>query len=89
MPQFYINLKLHKEKLGSRPVTGGGGSILYALSKWVNKLLQPFVDHLQTYVHDWKHVVEELTTLRMLLPGAKLFTVDVTSIYTNIEKNTG
>ena len=56
VPQFFILVKIHKSPLESRPVTGSGGSLLWALSKWVDQKLQPLVRFLPTYVCYWKQI---------------------------------
>lgn len=82
--QFYINIKIHKEEIGSRPVSGGGGTILAAMSKLVDAYLQPLTEHLPTYIRNWEQIKQQLEDFDPLPPGAKLFTADATAMYTNI-----
>ena len=59
-PQFYATIKLHKTKLSSRPVTGTGGSLLAALSKWVDFKLQPLTKFCPAYIRDWEDLTVKL-----------------------------
>ena len=89
VPQFYITIKLHKKKLGSRPVTGSGGSLLAALSKWVDFKLQPLVKYCPAYIKDWEDLAQKLKRIGPLPKSARLFTIDATSMYTNIDTDHG
>ena len=87
--QFYITMKLHKAKLGLRPVIGSGGLLLAAISKLVDVYLQPLTEFSFAYIGDWEHLLDQMEKLDMLLKGAKLFTADATSMYTNIDTEHG
>lgn len=89
VPQCYAWVKLHQAKRGSRPVTGTGGLILAALSKWVDFKLQPLVEYCSDYIKDWEDLVTKLKHLRPLPCNARLFTIDATSMYTNIDTEHG
>ena len=80
---------MHKKKLGSRPVTWTGGSLLAALSKWVDFKLQPLTTFYPSYICDWEDLTTKLKELGPLPSSAKLFAIDATLIFTNININHG
>ena len=83
-PIFYITLKIHKSPWTTRPIVSCSGSLLYALGVWVDRKLQPIATAQPSYLRsslDFKSITAELP---LLPPGARLFTSDATSFYTNI-----
>jgi hypothetical protein len=47
---FYITAKIHKEPWKPRPICSTTGSLSYGLGKYVNKLLQPIIQRLPSYL---------------------------------------
>ena len=80
---FYLMPKVHKSPWTTRPIISYSGSLLHPLGILVDKYLQSIAKDIPTYIQDSKSLKEELCELT-LPPGAKLFTADATSMYTNI-----
>ena len=85
--QFYLTYKIHKGmKNGlwpTRPVCSDISSLPHGLGKWVDQMLQPIASSQPSYFKDsfeFKNIISQLT----LPPGARLFTCDAKSMYTNI-----
>lgn len=81
---FYIIPKLHKKKLGSRPITAQHSYILAPLSIKPAKLLQIQVDYIPEIGKDSKSIVQKLEDLRLLKPCVFL-TYDVEQLYPSID----
>lgn len=92
VPQFYGTPKVHKPGNKTRPVVSCVNSIPEIFSKHVNYQLQKVVTQwLPTALRDSDHLREELakTFPQGLPPGAKLFSIDAVSMYSNIDTNHG
>ena len=66
----------------------GNGSITENLSKYVNHHIKPFVDKLPAYLEDTPHflrILEEENEIGPALKNEILVTIDVSSLYTNIQ----
>ena len=81
---FYLNMKIHKPQMSSRPVCSDCASIVHPLGKWLDKALQPLVAMQQSYFKDSFTLKRELNEL-VLPPNTSLFTCDAISMYTNID----
>jgi hypothetical protein len=72
---FYLLIKLHKEKISSRPVCLDCGSLPHALGCWVYAQLQPVVKNQALYLKNSTELMGDLD--EMTLPAnASLFTYD-------------
>ena len=78
-------MKVHKHPFKTRPVTGTGDSLLAGISKWLDVQLQPLLKYLPSYFRDWEKLLYDLDFLGTLPKGAKLFTADARSMYTEID----
>ena len=87
LPVFYLTLKVHKTPWATRPIVSCSGSLLYHLGIWVDSHLQKVATAQKTYTKNSRELKDNIVRLSPLPPGAKLFTADATSMYTNI--NTG
>ena len=85
VPLFYLTLKVHKQPWSTRPVVSCVASFAEVFSKWLHIQLQKLLPLSQTYLRDSNQVLEELEAIGPLPPGAKLFTADAVSMYTNID----
>ncbi|KAL7524256.1 hypothetical protein ACHAWF_000881 [Thalassiosira exigua] len=70
----------------TRPVMSDCASITHPLGKWVDTMLQPFAKAIQTYIRDSFELKAILARTRVPA-GARLFTCDAKSMYTNIDTN--
>ena len=83
---FYIIAKVHKKPWKTRPIVSQPGSQLFAIGKWVDRQLQPFVQELPSFILSSATYKEELSNLPgPLPPGLQLFTADAVAMYTNID----
>ena len=92
VPQFYGTPKVHKPGHKTRPVVSCVNSIPEIFSKYVNYQLQKVVNKwLPTVLRDSDHLREELVKKfpNGLPPGAKLFSLDAVSMYSNIDTDHG
>ena len=92
VPQFYGTPKIHKPGNKTRPVVSCVNSIPEIFSKYVNYQLQKLVNkHLPTVLRDSDHLQAELLKQfpNGLPPGAKLFSLDAVSMYSNIDTDHG
>ncbi len=91
---LYLMYKVHKSPklVGEmicwppRPVVSDCASVTNALSKWVDTMLQPMMQGLQTYFKDSFAFKEILETFVVPLRG-RLFTCDAEGMYPNIDTN--
>jgi hypothetical protein len=83
-PVFYLLFKVHKTPWNTRPIISCSGSLLHSLGVWVDRQLQSIVQKLPSYLKNTKDLKDALTPLE-LPPGARLFTADAVSMYTNID----
>lgn len=92
--KFYITLKAHKLKPGqnvnnlkSRPIVSCPGSLFHHLGIWVDRKLQELAKQQTSYFKNSFELRQQLTTTTYP-KGAKLFTADAISMYTNIPTHT-
>lgn len=85
--QFYITYKIHKGmkngRWPTRPVCSDVSSLPHGLGKWVDQMLQPIAASQTSYFKD-SFEFKKLITSLTLPPGARIFTSDAKSMYTNI-----
>ena len=89
LPQFYITPKVHKTPWATRPIVSCVGSHIEVLSKYLDHELQKVTHLCPGYLKDSQALLEQLNQLGPLPPGAKLFTADAVSMYTNIDTDHG
>ena len=82
---FYLLIKIHKTPWATRPIVSYAGSIAYGLGIWLNDKLQLASQKGPTYLKNSKDLVDRLNSFGPVPPGAKLFTADANSMYTNID----
>ena len=86
--QFYIMYKIHNGmkngRWPTRPVCSNVSSLPHGLGKWITMMLQPIAEQQQSFFKD-SFILKDLLKDDIISPGAKLFTCDATSMYTNIQ----
>ena len=85
MPQFYCTAKVHKTPWSTRPVISCVGSFNEVFSKWTDYQLKRLLPLTTTYLKDSYEALADLRALGRLPLGAKIFTADAVSMYTNID----
>ena len=84
-PHFYLLFKVHKNKLGTRSIISLYGTILYGLSVWLDKKLQPFIKRLWKYTKSSKEFLKKLLQYMSYGRRVLLFIADSIGIYNNID----
>ena len=87
--RFYQNFKLHKAHEGippERPIVSASGSITENLSHFVQHYIRDLATTHESYIQDTPDLLRELDKLENIPDNAILLTVDVTALYTNIQK---
>eukprot|EP00957_Ditylum_brightwellii_P017457 1314275-Ditylum_brightwellii.AAC.1 len=81
---FYILDKVHKSPRKTRQVVSCAGSLLAAVSTWLDFHLQKLRKFLPSFIKDSADLQADLEKLGVLPDGAKMSTMDATAMYTNI-----
>jgi hypothetical protein len=87
-PMFYAIPKVHKKPLKTRPVVSCVNSYNAVYSKWLDYKLSALLPFTPSYLKNSTDLLNLLKTLPPLPEGAKIFTADAVSMYTNIDTNT-
>lgn len=87
-PKFYTLPKIHKKDNPGRPVISSINCHSANISKYVDHHLQEHVTKLPSYVKDTTDFLNKISTVT-IPEGAKLVTMDVSSLYTNIPNSEG
>ena len=85
MARFRMSLKAHKTPWKMRPIVCCAGTALNNVSQWLDYWLQQLKPYIPTYIRDSSNLLDLLASLGPLPPGAKVFTADANSMYTNID----
>ena len=78
-------MKVHKIKLGSRPIISLSGTALYGLGVWLNNELQPLIKKIDSYVSSSRSFKDELLKQQPFGKNARFFTADAVGMYNNID----
>ena len=81
---FYNLYKVHKPKLSTRPIVSSAGSIYYGISTWIDQQLRPYLPKVHTFIKDSSDFIDKVSDIH-LEPNDKMFSLDVVSMYTNIQ----
>jgi len=84
---FYLLAKVHKDPWRTRPVISSCGSMLFCVSKWIDRELQKIIKHLDYTTTSSLDLIHELKNITISNKTVKVFTMDASAFYTNIEKN--
>lgn len=90
-PQFYILPKVHKSLIAppGRPIVAGTNSIFQNLAIFLDKILQPAVMNIPSFLLDTGDFLNKISNLGPLPEGTRLCTMDVNSLYTAIPHELG
>ena len=81
--------KIHKVKNPGRQVVSSVNSHTEKLSAYVDEFLRPIAEKLPSYIQDTTHFIKRIQALGKLSEKCYLATLDVSSLYTNIDTNEG
>ncbi len=87
-PVFYGMPKIHKNPILLRPVVSCVNSFPSIFSTWLDFQMKKLLHLIPSYIKNSTDLIKDLQTIN-LPAGAKLFTADATSMYTNIDTTTG
>ncbi len=82
--RFYLTAKIHKTPWKTRPIISVSGSLLHALGRYLDAELQIVIKRLPFVVRSSADYVQVLKKIGKLPEGSKLFTMDASAMYTNI-----
>jgi hypothetical protein len=88
LPVFYGLPKVHKDPVSLRPVVSNTNSFLAIFSIWLDHKMKSLLPLIRSYIKNSATIIQELKELK-LPEGAKIFSADATSMYTNIDVNLG
>ena len=89
-PIFYLLPKIHKEGNPGRPIVSTTGCPTELISQYLDGIFSPLVSRLSTYVKDSSDALRIFETVDLPPTGPRfLFTMDVSSLYTNIPMDEG
>ncbi len=84
--KFRILLKLHKPKLGIRPIVNFRNNPMEKFSKFLDFLLGPIVKNTESYIQDSQHLLQDCESLSFS-QNVSLYSCDFESLYTNLDLN--
>ena len=80
---IYFLPKIHKHPLKLRPIMASYKSITSSASRYIDKILRPYMKRVRSYCKNATHIVRILENVKVL-PTSSLSTLDSESLYTNI-----
>ena len=95
--KFYLLPKIHKERdkwsengkiPPGRPIVSDCGSDTYRLSEYIDHFLYPLATTHDSYIRDTPNFLEKVSNVKTN-PDSLLITLDVDSLYTNIDNLDG
>ena len=90
-PVFYALPKIHKQANPGRPIVSASSCPTELISEFIDSILQPLVADLPSYVKDTNDALRLLEAFSFDPVNTQrlIFTMDVSSLYTNIPNNDG
>ncbi len=85
LPMFYIIPKIHKQPIVGRPIVASTNWLTTNLSLWVCEELKPFMNLCPFVLKDSQSLLVQLRNQRRPLERCSLVTIDVVSLYTNMD----
>jgi hypothetical protein len=80
--------KVHKNPMKLQPVVSCINSFPSIFSTWLDFKMKDLLSFIPSYIKNSTELIKDLKKLQ-LPPGAKVLTSDATSMYTNLDSNTG
>ena len=88
-PIFYMLPKIHKPNNPGRPVVSSVNSHTEKLSAYVDVFLRPLAEKPPSHIRDTTDFIRRLKKLGRVPENSILVTLDVSSLYTNIDTDEG
>ena len=88
---IWFHCCIHKEPFDNppgRPIISGIGTLTEPASKYIDSFIKPYVQQLPSFIEDTTDVLNKISVLTNL-QNHFLVTMDVESLYTNIDHNDG
>ena len=86
--RFHLLPTMHKENNPGRPILSANDHPAEKISDFFDFHIRPFVENLPSHIKDTTDYLKKIENLT-IPENIKLFTMDVTSLYTNIPHNDG
>jgi hypothetical protein len=84
--KFRILVKLHKPKLGIRPIVNFRNNPMEKFSKFLDFLLGPIVKNTESFIQDSQHLLQDCESMSFS-ENIVLYSCDFESLYTNLDLN--
>ena len=88
-PKFYMLPKIHKEGMPGRPVVSSVSSPTEKIFAFVDEFLKPMAQELPSYIKDTTHFLQKVDKVGEISEDTYMVTLDVKSLYTNIDNEEG
>ncbi len=88
-PEFYLLPKIHKTPVTGRPVISSTGCHTEKISAYVDEFLKPAAQELPSHIKDSYDFAEKIKHMGKLEATDIMLTMDVSSLYTNIDNEEG
>lgn len=90
--KFYLLMKMHKSPVVGRPIVSTVNSVTYFASKYLDKVLQPLLPLIPSYIQSSQHLIYELEVSPSALSfpsDCVILCADIESLYPNIPTDIG
>ena len=87
--EFYLLPKIHKKGIPGRPVISSSGCTTERISAFVDQHLKPAAQKLPSYIKDTDDFINKMRRLGKVSTNDYLVTLDVSSLYKNINNTEG
>ena len=84
---FYMLPKIHKLGNPGRPIVSACSCPTENISSFLHEIFMPIVENLRTYVKDTNHALNIFDNFRPLNESFRIFTMDISALYTSIPNN--
>ena len=82
---FYLTIIIHKKTWFLHPLVSTCGTLIYRLSRWLDRHLQKLCDTIPTYICNSHMLIQELKNYEKLPSDIKIFNANAVSMYTNFD----
>ena len=88
--KFYMLMKVHKKEIAGRPIVSCINTMTYFASKYIDKMVQPIMKQLSSYITSSQHLLYELEIKQATFPqDCWILCADIDSLYPNIPTKDG